>query len=150
MSRPQKKRNVSFDPEVTLFIPSGVPRCRMDTVTFEKDEIEALRLTDLEGMYQGQAAEAMGISRQTLGNILCGARRKATEALTAGKAIRIASESAGEERLSSLSFTGDCYRKSGAGCNQPEGGGCNRHSGDDCGGKPGVGCGHGSGNGCGN
>ncbi len=148
MSRPQKKRTVSFNPEVTLFIPSGVPRCRMGTVTFKTDEIEALRLTDLEGMYQGQAAEVMGISRQTLGNILCGARRKVSDALTTGKAMRISSENTREDCHSSLADSGDFARKSEAGCNQPAVGVCRRRSASECGGKPGEGCGHGSGNGC--
>lgn len=156
MSRPPKKRIVSFDPEVTLFIPSGVPRCRMETVIFGTDEIEALRLTDLEGMYQGQAADAMGISRQTLGNILCSARRKASEALTQGKAIRIAAGSNHEGSCFHLDSPGVCTRKpgdgclqnSGSGCNQPEGSGGNSQSANDCGRRPGAGCGHGAENGC--
>ena len=40
-------------------------------------------------MYQEQAAELMGVSRQTLGNILKRAHKKVAEALVMGKAIGI-------------------------------------------------------------
>jgi uncharacterized protein len=53
------------------------------------DEFEALRLADLEGRYQEQAAERMGVSRSTFGRIVDSAHRKVAEALIAGKALRI-------------------------------------------------------------
>jgi predicted DNA-binding protein (UPF0251 family) len=40
-------------------------------------------------MYQEQAAKQMGVSRQTLGNILKRAHQKVAEALVQGKAICI-------------------------------------------------------------
>jgi len=55
----------------------------------ELDEFEALRLADVEGLYQEGAAEQMGISRQTFGNIITAARRKVADALVNGKLIRI-------------------------------------------------------------
>lgn len=148
MSRPLKKRNVAFNPKVTLFTPSGVPRCRMDTVILGTDEIEALRLTDLEGMYQGEAAETMGISRQTLGNILCSAHRKVSEALTQGKAIRIGAMSTPGNRSSHPESPGGCARKTGNGCQQDDEGDCGSKSGDGCGSGTGGDCGHGPDHGC--
>lgn len=53
------------------------------------DEYEALRLADLEGLYQEQAAERMGVSRPTFGRILSSAHRKVAEALVGGKTLRI-------------------------------------------------------------
>jgi predicted Zn-ribbon and HTH transcriptional regulator len=53
------------------------------------DEIEALRLCDLDGLYHDKAAELIGVSRQTLGRILEQARKKVIEALVQGKALRI-------------------------------------------------------------
>lgn len=53
------------------------------------DELEALRLCDLEGLYHDKAAEMIGVSRQTLGRILEQARKKVIEALVYGKALRI-------------------------------------------------------------
>ena len=53
------------------------------------DELEALRLADLDGLYQEEAAASMQISRQTFGNIIKSARKKVADALVNGKAIRI-------------------------------------------------------------
>lgn len=62
---------------------------QLETVELAKDELEAIRLTDLEGLYQEQAAEQMGVSRQTLGNILKRAHKKIAEALIEGKALQL-------------------------------------------------------------
>ena len=53
------------------------------------DEFEAIRLTDLEGLYHAQAAEKMNISRQTIGRILESAHKKIADALVNGKALLI-------------------------------------------------------------
>jgi rubrerythrin len=53
------------------------------------DEFEAIRLADLESMYQEQAAEKMNVSRQTFGRIIASARKKVAEALVQGKALKI-------------------------------------------------------------
>ena len=53
------------------------------------DELEALRLADLEGLYQDGAAGRMGVSRATFGRIVAAARRKVAEALVHGKALKI-------------------------------------------------------------
>jgi len=68
----------------------------LEEVTLGVDEFEALRLADLEGMYQEQAAREMGVSRQTFGRIVANARHKVAEALVGGKALRI---DGGEFRL---------------------------------------------------
>ncbi|MDA6077791.1 DUF134 domain-containing protein [Edwardsiella anguillarum] len=47
-----------------------VPVCQLEQVTLARDEFEALRLVDREGLQQQQAAAEMGVSRQTLVNIL--------------------------------------------------------------------------------
>ena len=51
------------------------------------DELEAIRLCDAEGLYHEEAAERMGVSRQTLGRILSAARQKVALALTEGRPI---------------------------------------------------------------
>ena len=51
------------------------------------DEFEALRLVDLQGMQQQEAAQVMGVSRQTLANILKKGRYKVVECLSLGKAL---------------------------------------------------------------
>jgi len=89
MPRPKVTRQVSERPEVTWFKPAGVPLRNLDEVVLTLDEIEAIRLADLDGMYQEQAAEQMDVSRQTVGRILTSAHRKIAEALVEGKAIRM-------------------------------------------------------------
>lgn len=51
------------------------------------DEFEALRLVDLEGMQQQEAAKVMGVSRQTLANVVKTARSKVVDCLVNGKAL---------------------------------------------------------------
>jgi uncharacterized protein len=53
------------------------------------DEFEAMRLADLEGLYQEQAAERMNVSRTTFSRIIDSAHRKMADALVHGKALRI-------------------------------------------------------------
>ena len=62
----------------------------LDEVNLTVDEFEAIRLADLEGLYQEQAAEKMGVSRQTFGNIITSAHRKIADSLVNGKAVKIA------------------------------------------------------------
>jgi hypothetical protein len=51
------------------------------------DELEAIRLADLEGLYQEQAAEKMGVSRPTFARILESGRKKVADALVNGKGL---------------------------------------------------------------
>jgi uncharacterized protein len=62
---------------------------RLEEVALTIDELEALRLADLDGLYHDDAAERMGISRATFGRIVESARRKVAEALVRGKALKI-------------------------------------------------------------
>lgn len=90
MPRPTKCRRVGFSPAVTYFKPRGIPMTQLEEVRLELDEIEALRLADLESLYQVDAAERMGVSRQTFANIVTRARHKVADALIHGKALQIA------------------------------------------------------------
>ena len=89
MPRPCSCRRVAGQPPVALFKPAGVPACRMAEVVLPLDGYEAMRLADLDGLYQEQAAERMGVSRATFGRILEAAHRAVAEALTHGHALRI-------------------------------------------------------------
>lgn len=91
MPRPEKQRRIGYCLNATHFKPQGIPMNRLENIALAKDELEAVRLTDLEGFYQEQAAEQMGVSRQTLGNILNRAHQKIAEALIEGKAIQLES-----------------------------------------------------------
>ena len=89
MTRPTKPRKIIFDPNVTYFKPRAVPLSELEEVDLEVDELEALRLCDFEDLSQIKAAKKMGISQSTLQRILTSARRKVSEALIKGKAIKI-------------------------------------------------------------
>jgi predicted DNA-binding protein (UPF0251 family) len=76
-------------PQANYYKPRGIPLSVLEEVTLSVDEFEAIRLTDLEGLYQADAAEKMSVSRQTLGRILESAHRKIADALVNGKALLI-------------------------------------------------------------
>jgi predicted DNA-binding protein (UPF0251 family) len=59
----------------------------LEAVQLGWDELEALRLADLEGLYQEAAAEQMGVSRPTFGRLLEQARFKVADALLGSKML---------------------------------------------------------------
>jgi len=71
------------------FKPCGMRGAELEYEILSKDEIEAIRLADLENLYQEDAANEMEISRPTFSRILNNARRKIANALILGKAIEI-------------------------------------------------------------
>jgi len=89
MPRKKCKRHIDSQPGVSYYKPLGIPLRFLDEVSLQLDEFESVRLADLEGLYQEDAAEKMKVSRQTFGRILKEARKKIAEALIHGKAIRI-------------------------------------------------------------
>ena len=89
MSRPFKCRHIGCEPGTKYFKPRGVPLVELQEVTLTVDEFEAVRLADLEGLYQEEAAKKMKISRQTFGNIVSSAHGKIADAIINGKAIKI-------------------------------------------------------------
>lgn len=89
MPRPLKNRRVCCDPKSDYFKPRGVPVRQLEEVSLTMDELEAVRLADLEGMYQEDAASKMNISRQTFGNIIDSAHKKIADVLLNAKALKI-------------------------------------------------------------
>ncbi len=89
MARPIKKRKLTINPLVYYFKPRGVPMFKLEEITLELDELQALKLSDFEKLHQVEAAKKMRISRPTFGRILAKARFKVAEGIIKGKAIRI-------------------------------------------------------------
>ena len=89
MARPRNCRRVGSMPESNYFKPRGIPLSMLEEVILNVDEFEAIRLADLEGLYQEQAAEKMKVSRPTFGRIIDSAHKKVAEALVRGKALKI-------------------------------------------------------------
>ena len=89
MPRPVKIRRVRCNPESDYFKPRGIPVVNLEEVVLLKDELEAIRLADLDELYQQEAADYMNVSRQTFGNIIRSAHKKIADALVNGKALKI-------------------------------------------------------------
>ncbi|HMK76828.1 MAG TPA: DUF134 domain-containing protein [Thermodesulfobacteriota bacterium] len=89
MARPINCRRVGSMPKSNYFKPRGIPLFGLEEVVLTVDEFEAIRLADLERLYQEQAAEKMKVSRQTFGRIIDSAHKKIAEVLVQGKALKI-------------------------------------------------------------
>lgn len=89
MVRPQKERRVEQLPPVTSYKPAGVPRCNIEEIVLTIEEMEAIRLSDVEQFDQAAAAERMDVSPPTFNRILNSAHKKIASALWQGYALRI-------------------------------------------------------------
>lgn len=89
MGRRRKLRKIDFIPGVTYFKPHRVPLSALREMNLTLDELETIRLVDLEGLEQIAAAKKMKISQSTLQRILKEAHKKIAEALVKGKAIKV-------------------------------------------------------------
>ena len=63
------------------------PSTKVSALT--EDQLEAIRLADLEELYQEEAAERMNVSRPTFSRIIASAHKIISDAIINGKAIRI-------------------------------------------------------------
>jgi len=89
MARPRLYRRIEFNPKVTYFKPQGIPMRFLEVVELTAEEAEALRLKNMKGFKQEQAAKRMKTSQSTFQRILSSAYKKITEAIVEGKAIKI-------------------------------------------------------------
>lgn len=85
MARIKKCREVCFVPRCSQFSPPHP----QGSIRLSVEELEALRLSDLEGLDQQLAAAQMGVSRGTYQRVLTAARRQVVEAVVGGKALLI-------------------------------------------------------------
>ncbi len=76
-------------PDVTYFKPAGIPLRFLGENRLSLEEIESVRLRDVERLEQVECAKKMNISRPTFQRVLASARRKIADSLLAGKALRI-------------------------------------------------------------
>jgi len=87
--RPKKKRWVKCKPSEKCFRPQFKPLEELEGVLLGLDEFEAVRLADVEGLKQEDAAKKMRVSRPTFSRIITSAHQKIGDALINVKAIRI-------------------------------------------------------------
>ncbi len=89
MARPTKWRKIENIPNIPYFIPSENSVDELPENILKLEELEAIRLKDMEGLEQGECAERMEVSRPTFQRILISAREKIADSLVNGKTIRI-------------------------------------------------------------
>ncbi len=89
MSRPKKVKVVRNEPRIVYFKPTGVALADLEQIELTVEEVEALRLSDLNDMKQKEAASLMKIHQSTFHRTLKDARKKVAQALINGKAIKI-------------------------------------------------------------
>ena len=89
MARPRQCRFVQDNPVVTYFRPKGPLFSSLKEEHLCVEELEALRLADVEGLSNANAAERMRVSRHTFGRVLANARKNVARAICLGHALRI-------------------------------------------------------------
>ncbi len=87
MPRHKKQRLCGCRFKGKAFKPTGIPMSKVDQVILFHDELEALKLCDLDDLTQEEAGRKMGVSRGTVQRILSSGRKKIAEALSEGKAV---------------------------------------------------------------
>ena len=87
MGRPRSDYKIGFCSDYSCFRPEGAMDC--ESVEITPEEIESLRLKNINGLDQTAAAAKMGISQSTFQRILAGAYKKVSQALIEGKELRI-------------------------------------------------------------
>jgi len=87
--RPRKERTLNFHPEHRYFTPITEKQIMHEECSLKHEEIEAIKLKDLENLDQKQCALSMKISQPTFHRMLKQARKKIASALIKGHSIRI-------------------------------------------------------------
>ena len=85
--RQKKPRRCGCAFQGSAFKPTGIPMSELERVVLYRDELEALKLCDLDGQTQEEAGRAMEVSRGTVQRLLASGRRKVAMTLTEGKAL---------------------------------------------------------------
>ncbi len=89
MPRPRLQRIIRFCPNVYYFKPRGVPLRDLKVVRLTVEEVEALKLKNIDQLSQVECAKKMKTSQSTFQRILASAYKKVSEAIIEGKAIEI-------------------------------------------------------------
>jgi len=98
MPRPLQPRHICVRLGGRGFLPVGRRACDVETVVVSEAEVEAIRLVDLDGLYQEAAAERMGVSRATFARTLSRGRTAIAESLVGGKALLVRPDQMADER----------------------------------------------------
>lgn len=89
MPRPTCRRRIGFQAKTIFFKPAGIPLGDIQEIVIGHDEVEAMRLKNLLGFPQEEAAGRMGVSQPTFHRLINAAHQKIADAIINGKALRI-------------------------------------------------------------
>lgn len=89
MPRPRLCRKIKFNPEVTYFKAAGQPLHSQEIIELTSEELEAIRLRNINNLDQTECAKKMHTSQSTFQRIITSAYKKITDALVNGKSIKI-------------------------------------------------------------
>lgn len=87
MGRPKTKYNIDYCLQYGCFRPDNMT-CE-ECIEISPEEIESLRLKNIQNLDQTKAAKKLGVSQSTFQRILTGAYKKVSQALIEGKELRI-------------------------------------------------------------
>jgi uncharacterized protein len=88
MSRPKKTRTICLDPNIKCFIPVWT-KDDIETVEIFCDELEAMKIANLEWLNMKEGGKKMWVSAPTFNRIVSLAHKKVTDAIINGKALAI-------------------------------------------------------------
>lgn len=89
MSRPRSIKSIGFKPESVFFKPRGIPLRELEIIQLTHEEVEAMRLKNMENLCQCGCACQMNTSQSTIQRLLSSAYKKMTRAIVEGKAIEV-------------------------------------------------------------
>jgi predicted DNA-binding protein (UPF0251 family) len=89
MPRPKKWRRVCRMPDIKVYGPLSTDADDSDAVILTVEELETIRLIDLEEMNQVDCAKLMGVARSTVQRIYNDARKKIAKSIINGKILRV-------------------------------------------------------------
>ena len=96
--RKKRIRYIEKDHTKVCFKPCGVRGVSLEQMILDEAEMEAIRLSDFEALYQQECAQKMGISRTTFSRLIQSAHKKIADALLHGKAIVMTKENEFKEK----------------------------------------------------
>lgn len=89
MARPCKERNTTHKQKYICFKPSQVDIKDLEKIELQLDEIEAIKLADLEWLSMKDGSEKMWISASTFCRLTKKARNKLADFIINWKRIRV-------------------------------------------------------------
>lgn len=87
--RPRISRHIGLGNLPRCYAPQCCLSEGQEVISLQPDEVEILRLVDLDGLEQEEAAIHLGVSRKTAWRDLHAARRKVADALVHGKILEM-------------------------------------------------------------